>query len=167
MYVDTAFLDMDGILADFVGAVCKAHGRTDPYLDPSSHGIFEMEKLWGITAAEFWAPADTHEFWANIPKMPDADGLVQCTINSFGEENICILTAPSNSPGCISGKRAWMKQHYPQFKKRMIFATAKHFIAGPGKFLIDDRDENIEAWIKAGGFGLLVPRPWNKLHEEV
>lgn len=162
------FVDMDGVIADFVSAISRAHNRPSPYTDPRtlgiSLGLFDMEKIWGITAKEFWVPSNSHEFWATIEKTPDADAIINLAESQFGSENVAILTAPSQAEGCISGKREWIKHHYPQFKQRIIFASAKEFLAGPDKFLIDDRDKNIDAFRGAGGTGILVSRLWNQCH---
>ena len=44
------FLDMDGVLADFVDGVCQAHDRAFPYDDPSNYGHFDIEPLWGMSS---------------------------------------------------------------------------------------------------------------------
>lgn len=162
------FLDMDGVIADFIGALCKVHGRETPYTKPESLGKFDTEKLWGISDKEFWAPVaeNSLEFWEGIDKTPEADELVKLAVVEFGIENVCILTAPSKDAGSVPGKQEWIKRYYPCFSKRMIFATAsaKQFCAGPGKFLIDDKDSNVDEFDDAGGTGILVPRPWNVEH---
>jgi 5'(3')-deoxyribonucleotidase len=157
-------LDMDGVVADFVGGVCAAHNRPSPYDDPSSYGVFDMDKLWGMTSREFWKPCDGESFWDDLQKTPDADDIVSSVVNNFGLENIAILTAPSMSPYCVPGKRRWMKRHYPFLAKNMIFTSAKKFLAGPDRVLIDDRNENIESFRAAGGHGILLPRLWNRLY---
>lgn len=50
----------------------------------------------------------------------------------------------------------------PSYSRRLILTNRKEVFSGPGRALIDDRDENVEGWEKAGGIGVLVPRPWNK-----
>jgi 5'(3')-deoxyribonucleotidase len=157
---------MDGVLADFMGACCSAHNRPDPYLLDSSKGIWETEKVWGISEREFWKPIDALGigFWDGILKTPEADRIVNLVVDAFGEDNIAILTAPSTDPGCVPGKMAWIKRHYPQFKKRIIFGHAKEFLSAPYRVLIDDRDKNVENFRAAGGLAILVPRPWNKAH---
>lgn len=157
---------MDGVLTDFVTACCAAHGKESPYSDPKNLGIFEMEKLWNISVGEFWAPLDKlgRPFWEEMGKMPDADEIVRILEDEFGRSNICILTSPSYDPGCIPGKRAWIKNHYPQFRNQMIFGTAKRFLAGEGRVLVDDRDENVESFVDYGGHGIVIPRLWNSCH---
>lgn len=159
-------IDMDGVIADFVGAISLAHNRPNPYLKPEAQGIWDMELLWGISAAEFYRPSDCREFWVSMPKTPEADQIVELALASFGLANTAILTAPSSFEGCIPGKRAWIERYYPTLKSQMIFGSAKEFLAGPNRWLLDDRDKNVDAFQKAGGHGVLVPRPWNRGHLE-
>ena len=154
-------LDMDGVIADYVGATCRAHGLITPYGDVNCFGIFEMEKCWGMTEEKFWEPLATFDFWAKMPKTPEADEIVDLLIQKFSVENICILTNPSSYDGCIGAKKAWILENYPQFEKQMLFGASKHFLAGPGRFLVDDRTKNIQAFDGFGGIGITVPRPWN------
>lgn len=162
------FLDMDGILADFVTGVSQAHGRPNPYLsDPGALGVWDMEKIWGMSATDLWSPTNNFNFWAGLQKMPDADEIFALACEKVGEENIAILTAPSLSGACFTGKRAWIEKNYPSLARKIIFASAKGFLAGPGKWLIDDRDKNIEEFEAAGGRGILQPRLWNSRWKSV
>lgn len=155
------FLDMDGVLVDFVGGVCAAHNRETPYLSPNSYGIFEMETVWGISTDEFWTPTQFDGFWSNLDKTPEADNLVELACSKFGTENVCILTSPSDDYRCIPEKQEWIAKHYPKLQRQMLFGSAKRFLAGPDRLMIDDRDKNIENFRKAGGIGITMPRLWN------
>jgi len=160
------YLDMDGVLDDFVGAACREHVRPC-YDKPEHYGIFDMEKIWGITPKAFWSKldVDAYKFWRRLEKTPEADEIVQLAIDTFGVENVAILTAAAMHPMCAAAKRDWIREYYPQFEKRIIYAQAKGFVGGPKKVLIDDRDRNIEDWEAAGGVGILVPRLWNKEYQ--
>ena len=158
------FLDMDGVLADFVGGVHRVHGRPNCYDNPSNLGRFDIEACWGVSAEEFWEPTDTFEFWNGLDKMPDADAFVDFVCGEFLTSNVAVLTAPSKACACFTGKRAWIERYYPQFKRRIIYGTAKDFLAGPNRILIDDRDRNVEEFAEHGGIGILVPRPWNSAY---
>lgn len=155
------FLDQDGVLANFVGGACKAHGLTC-YDKPEHLGKFDMERLWGMSMQQFWAPTNNFDFWFNLEKTPEADAIVELAIDAVGVKNIAMLTSPSLDPDCVPAKRAWMEKYYPQLAKTMIFSWGKGMIGGPGRILIDDRDRNIDDWYVAGGEGILVPRPWNE-----
>lgn len=160
------FLDMDGVIADFVGSCCRAHDLETPYGKQNNMGIFEMEDCWGMTQEQFWAPLANVAFWENLPKTPEADELVAYLIKIFGEENICILTNPSSYDGSIGGKKTWMENNFPQFEKQMLFGSAKKFLAGRERFLVDDRDKNLDAFRDAGGTAICVPRLWNHAYRD-
>lgn len=158
------FLDMDGVLDDFVGAACEVHGRPSPYNMATSWGIFEIEKLWGIGLEEFWKPiVDTPGFWRNLRKTPEADEIVSLVENKFGSENVAILTDPSvHDMKSVEEKQQWIEKFYPQFRDRIIFTGAKEFLAGPERVLVDDKSRNIAKFMGAGGrAAITVPRPWN------
>jgi hypothetical protein len=157
-------LDMDGVLFDFMTALAKVHNRPSPYDLESSYGIWDTEKLWGITEEQFWEPIqrDSLNFWSNIPLTPEAKEIVAFAENKFGTENVAILTAPSDDPGAVPGKRISIAREFPQFEKKMLFGSAKQFLAAPNRFLIDDRDKNVDGFEAAGGHSIQVPRPWNR-----
>jgi 5'(3')-deoxyribonucleotidase len=160
------FCDMDGVLVDFVGGMCAAHECTSPYAFSTSLGVFDMEKLWGITAAKFWEPANHPGFWSSLGKTPEADEIVDLACSTVGTENVAILTAPNLSQYCVPEKREWIARYYPQLRNNILYGSAKRFLAGPGRVLLDDRDLNIENFRAAGGCGITVPRLWNKEHAE-
>jgi len=156
------FIDMDGVLADFNLAAHLAHGREDCYPgNPSAYGEWHIEKVWGCTPEEFWAPLQYKGFWENIPKTPEADMIVELCLEKFGEKNTAILTSPSLDPYSVPGKREWIATRYPALKDQMLFGKAKGFVAGPRKVLIDDCDRNIWEWSDEGGYVIQVPRLWN------
>lgn len=157
-------LDMDGVLYDFVGSACKEHNLPSPYGSTNCNGVFEMETCWGMTEEQFWAPIKTREFWEFMPKTPEADDIVNFLIGKFGEENICILSNPSAQDNSIGGKKACIKRDYPMLAKSMLFGSAKQFLAGPGRYLVDDRDKTIIAFESFGGVGITVPRSWNRMY---
>lgn len=159
-------LDMDGVLCDFVGAMCKAHDKEDPFKRAINLGKYDMAKMWKMEEKTFWKPANFVDFWASMDKMSDAGDLVKFVENKFGKENVAILTAPSEHSNSIIGKMKWIANNYPQFKRRVILTPAKDFLAHHGNVLIDDRDENVDNFKKAGGRAVLMPRPWNSQHSK-
>ena len=158
------FIDLDGVLADFVGGVCLAHGKQLPY--PEDRGVWDMAKIWGISLEEFWTPTNSFDFWYNLLPTPEAEMIVQ-TVESFvPKKNIAILTSPSLDKECIPAKRKWVMKYFPQFSGQIIFTNAKKFLSGPGRLLIDDDDKNIEAFHSGGGMTVKVPRLWNSEWED-
>jgi 5'(3')-deoxyribonucleotidase len=78
-----------------------------------------------------------------------------------------ILLSAAVMPFAMPGKMMWLKREWPDVvkEKRVIICAGsevKASVAGPGKILIDDKNENIDEWEAAGGMGILYPRPWNR-----
>lgn len=151
-----AFLDLDGVLCDFVGASLKLHGIEIPMRAVR----WNFTKQLPIGEADFWAPLG-REFWASLPWTAEGRGILHAVESAFGVENVAILTAPCSNDGCMDGKRDWVSREIPTYKDRLIIARAKGFFGARGAVLIDDADHNISAFTKNGGVGVLVPRPWN------
>lgn len=156
------FLDMDGVLADFVTGACNHYGIEYPYAEHTNEGIWDFVELAGIDASKFWGSLD-RDFWTNLPKMPDADEILETVVNFFELPNVAILTSPPGSKRdeCIIGKHAWMRKYYPALERRLIPTSLKEFCAHSKSVLIDDYDNNIAKFASNSGHVVLVPRPWN------
>ena len=160
-------LDMDGVIVDFLAGMVRLHGRPNPYLDPTNHGKF-FNTLWGMSHEECWGLVDAAgvHFWEHLPKTPDADQIVDMVVGRFGVENTAILTSPKfGGTACIEGKSRWIKAYYPDLLPNMIFTSAKQFCANQESVLVDDQDNNVNAFLAGGGQAVLVPGKWNQDHE--
>lgn len=152
-------LDMDGCIADFTGHAFAAHGKPVP-----DRPEWEMGQSFGITLAEFQEPM-TFDFWATIPWTPEGKDLLAGLEAIFGREVIRLVTSPftGGPPGCWEGKHAWLLREAPFYAERMHMTHCKGDYAGRSHLLIDDKDANIDAFTKNGGFALTIPRSWNRL----
>lgn len=162
--MNKCLLDMDGVLTDFNLQMSKAH-----YIDLPAQwpvGEYDLAKVWGLTPAQFWTPANFVEFWSEMPWMSDGATILNLCIQRFGVENICICTSPSASAFSAAGKVIWLQKNLPQFKRQFMMTPVKHFAAHPNTVLVDDSDKNIDAFINAGGVGITVPRPWNRKNKQ-
>jgi 5'(3')-deoxyribonucleotidase len=160
------FLDMDGVLTNFTAGALEAHGADDPWADPANLGNFDMAGMLGLSNNRFYAPLESHRFWAGLKPTRDAKEIVSVVKEFCPVENTYLLTSPTRSDGCWSGKHAWVVEWMPGYRSRLIVGKDKHLMAGPGRILIDDKDENCQRWIGAGGSAVLFPRPWNGRHAE-
>lgn len=160
-------LDMDGVLADFIGGACKAHGRPSPYTEPDNLGKWDIDKLWGMDSDAFWAPLLGCQFWLNLEPTVECMRIIELAVDSVGRQNVGICTRPpcQDYPESVRGKRGWIRRHCPELIDRMVFCIDKTFCANPNTLLIDDNEHNITSFWYAGGSSVLVPRPWNVLHE--
>lgn len=155
-------IDMDGVLVDFVKGICELRGRENPYEKESSRGIFDMDKLWGISVKEMFDGAE-HDFWANLEWTEDGKEILSTLIDEFGIKNCCILSSPSRNLGCMSGKLAWINREIPEFSRRFLFGTQKHFVSHSNSILFDDKRKNCIGFRKEGGTAIMIRRPWNSI----
>lgn len=144
-------LDMDGVLADWCGAVCELFGFD---LADWPRGEYRVELALGISTEKLWRRLDeTGDFWWRLRPYPWAAEMVATL------KPAAVLSKPSKNPACWSGKAEWMRRHFPDVP--LILCCDKALLAQPGRLLIDDYPRNCEAWRAAGGSVLLFPRPWN------
>lgn len=166
------FVDMDGVIVDFNTAAlctnCAAIGGEDEYPEECGwdilkacnkirHSYSGVGRLPPITADEFWGALD-YDFWYDLQPYPVAQTFIKY-LEFWGD--VYIVTAPARSTDCVAGKYSWIKEHFPDYRRKLIICTHKELLADKNSILIDDRDKNCEAFEKAGGFVVPVPRPWN------
>ena len=155
------FLDLDGVLVDFVAGLGKFAGvELDPFPYP---GCWDFVDKLGVE--NLWDQLDA-DFWANLDWTKDGRTLLEMVEEIFGCNDVYICTSATNNPTSYVGKYRWMEQHMPNYLSadHLIFARSKHALASPQSILIDDRDKSIDKFNLAGGHGVLVPAPWNREH---
>ena len=144
------YVDMDGVLANF----------EKRFEDLAGMGADEYKDEYGIK--EFWNLIDEKHkvsFWRGIEPMVDADKLIDF-VSKYDYE---LLTAPSVKKQSVIGKSLWVKdktgQLFPTLPKvNYKFAKDKHLIKPKlteFDILIDDRQDTIDRWNRAGGTGIL------------
>lgn len=153
------FLDLDGVIVDFIAGIIKFWN-----LKCTHNDIKTWESLYDFfdgTEEEFWAPLP-EIFWENLGFTPEAEAI----LDLIAPFKPTILTAPPWTGA--SGKQRWIRKHLPEYfdHGRYLIGPDKDIVAGPGRVLIDDGEHNIDAWVEAGGLGILVPRPWNRNREQ-
>lgn len=154
------YLDMDGCPVDFVGGALQAHNRTLPYDEIR----WDLPAQLGMFAKDFWNPLG-RSFWANLNWTVDGLKILRGVEAIFGV-NICVLTSPCETDGCIDGKRDWIKRNMPEYRRRALVGSAKSLAASPRHILLDDHEPNVDAFIKEGGQAVLLPRPWNRRRDD-
>lgn len=159
------FLDMDGVLVDFTGGAFKLHGRSIPVSEIQWDFCSQMG-FDGTDDTAFWAPMG-FEFWRDLDWTTEGcDLLDKIELIFGGPENVCLLSSPCKTPGCIDGKLAWIAKNAPQYSRRNLIGKPKELVASPHKILVDDYDANVEKFAKAGGRTVLIPRSWNRRRNE-
>lgn len=157
-------LDLDGVLVDLMTSLRIVF---DIYIEDYPVNDYDIARAFRLKSQdEVWNHPKVLDpnFWATLPKMPEADSIVKLLTSKFGKKNICIFTSPVLDHNCLGGKVKWIEKHYPQFKRQFLVGPAKEFVAGPRKLLIDDYEKNIDGFVLNGGDGILVPAHWNSLY---
>lgn len=133
------FVDCDGVLADFDSACIDACG-------------LPLHKAKDKTqAVELWSKIKEGypDFFAELPKMPDADLLIQ-GIRELGFEPT-ILTGTPKWETAAEQKERWARKHYPGVKVITCHRVEKRLHGNPGDILIDDWDKQQALWEEMGG----------------
>ena len=140
------FLDMDGVLTDFEGKISEMLGKK-VWNDDAGHDVYDKHKR-ELTAR--------HMFRQMNP-LPDAWKLTDWCLNSGIHTEILTAAGTVNRELVVRDKIEWIREHInpywtiiPTFKGSQK-AACSHIKA----VLIDDRDKNIDCWVKAGGIGIL------------
>lgn len=151
------FLDMDGVLVDFVGGVERLFGKKCG----KWRGKGCLHEVLDVPLESLISKIKTAEgsFWLNLEPLPVGRRIINC----LNKRNLTpvILSSPTNFPESIRYKIRWLKCHYPNLKKH-IWTDHKSYVSGAGRILIDDMDHNCISWESAGGISICVPQPWNK-----
>lgn len=140
------YVDMDGVLVDFVGGVKKF--MKNPSYDMDSR---EHKKI-------FWAelnqmdPTDAEELWANLSWTRDGKILWKY-VSKF---NPIILSSPGTTSREIieGGKAKWLTKNLNPSPAKIIFETEKWNYAGKYNILIDDSPKHTIAWEEHGGISI-------------
>lgn len=140
------YLDMDGVLCNFMKAVKDTTGVefNDPDLNKMSKGKLKQE----IEASG--------RFWHDMEWMPGGEQLYRYVKSSQPH----ILSAYANwDKNCKAGKNHWIKTNLMMPKQRinLVKREDKQKYAttdGTSNILIDDYIKNIREWEKAGGIGI-------------
>lgn len=149
--IKTIYLDMDGVLCDFMSAV------VDKYIyDPTKNTInWDMLKHMGS------------EFWANLQWIREGERLYAWLYQFCIEQRIslCILSSIGYREGKI-GKKQWIEQHMNINPMCIYFVdnnNDKMQFAEKDALLIDDYGRNVARFIQAGGQAI----KFNKSAKEV
>ena len=139
------FLDQDGVLADFEDGLTKALGYKVNLKDKKD--VYDAEKR-KLTA---------QRLFRNLEPLPDAWKLVDYCMNSGIHTEILTAAGTVNRTLVIKDKIDWIRRYvHPHWIVIPTFSgNQKAAFAHKKSVLIDDRQENIDCWIEAGGIGIL------------
>jgi hypothetical protein len=159
------FVDMDGVLTDFIGAVEDFYGlqQTNEERAAWDGVINAYKRKSGRTTMDFWNDLPV-TFWSDMPETRECR-MILAMVEQYSP---MILTAPPISQHgvghCVTGKLLWLKKNLPDYfwDARFMVGSRKEVCAKKNAVLIDDNTANCFAWSDKGGKAILVPRPWNR-----
>lgn len=173
MKIRRIYLDMDDVLADFVGGVCRFWNVDRKEVEscwtkgvwdvvPPLSQVLKLKEIMPETT--FWSRLDRNEqFWTGLDLKSHSIQLLQLVAETVGD-NWNVLTAPSYCPTCYTGKIRWLREVIGQTPHKMIPTPYKYLLAKPGMVLIDDRESNVLEFRAEGGEAILYPTHHNSAH---
>lgn len=164
------YVDMDGVLVDFIKGWNKEVSPMSPEKFMDKHGkqaFYDEAKKLDVN------------FWANLDWMKDGKKL--WSYIKKHNPTICSTAMSSKENHSLRGKAIWLKQNVNLFDKpvtrpteftgseRIIISDKKELYikTNPLKnsILIDDREKVLKPWIDRGGTGILHKNTANTIKE--
>ena len=159
--VKRIFIDMDGVLADFLRGVEKPEYIGHPLTnDDAGHTEYDLRK----------EELTNKRLFANLPPMVDMYDLLAYIKHTGVKWEILTAAGLVNRDLVVYDKNEWIKRYVdPSVVVTCTMSgSQKAAFAYEGSVLIDDRKKNIDAWESAGGIGILhtsAKETINKLKE--
>lgn len=144
------FIDLDGVLADFVAGV----RRFLPSFTDNTSGDGDKKQDRQMWKSIGWHQKNGGQLWLELPLMSDAQVLWDY-VKKYDPQ---ILSAAGNASfGAEAQKHKWVAKHFGTNVVVNIVekAVLKAEFAAPGFILIDDKLKAINPWRAAGGTGVL------------
>lgn len=146
--VKRIFLDMDGVLADFLKGVEQPEYIGHPLTnDAKGHTEYDLRK----------EELTNKRLFANLPPMADMYDLIAYVKHCEVPWEILTAAGDVNRNLVVYDKNEWVKRYIdPTIPVTCTFSgSQKAAYAREGNVLIDDRKKNIDAWVAAGGIGIV------------
>lgn len=147
------FLDLDGCVCDFDKGVKQLTGHAPSELKKKDmwNAIYSKKDKNGVP-----------DFFRTLDWMPDGKQLW----DAVKQYHPTILTGLPTGGNGKQQKEEWCAEHLgPNVPVIVCLSRDKHLYAKDGYILIDDRNDNIEAWRHAGGIGILHRSTTHTLEE--
>ena len=150
-------VDIDGVLADQVGAVLrvieKEYGLKYLKSDVNrAHWTFSGGEIWSEISRLLADP----EYTLSVPLIEGS----QKGIEQLADHSVCVVTARRSN--AEDATKQWLRTHFPCLTEYYHARTGmKHNI--PSDVLIDDLDMNIVEFVKSdpNRRGILFVHPWS------
>lgn len=152
--MNTFYLDMDGVVADWDTAASKFLGRPQRAPNDTTHYKNTPEE-WNRIKTQL-------RFYRDLPLMPRSAELVDIARryrDVLGWELLFLTAVPKEDdvPWAYYDKVLWAGLHFPDIPVHFgPHSWDKYRHCKPGDILVDDRPDNCSSWIGAGGLAVKV-----------
>lgn len=160
---------MDGVIVDCMTSIISlmyGEGAVEPILRGWPKGVYGLEPAIGQSEERIWEAVrrEGSEFWRNMDAYPWAHPLVNL-LRVQGD--LVFLSSPTRAADSAKGKIQWLADNFSFNARDYILTPAEHKfrLANKTAILIDDSQDNCDAWRDAGGEAVVFPRPWNDVLE--
>ncbi len=168
------FIDLHDVLSIFVEEACRWWGLSlqaveDVWGPNKGHTTIEavsaaLGRDHPMTPVEFWTRLNEVGFWGDLSVTPWAHELINLVADITPEWYIA--TRPQLDWSCYAGTHVLVERLFPNHVHRVIPIQNKSLLAQDRNcVLIDDSEANINAFIDAGGDGILFPHWVNSKYE--
>jgi hypothetical protein len=143
--IDTIYIDMDGVIADFSKRYKEKFHVTPEETRNNKEFNSYFDKF--ISDGEF----------STLDLMPDATELLNFVSELDTPKEILSSTARPQNHGMIAPqKQMWLNKHNIHYKANFVPGKSlKYKYATSNSIIIDDTQSVIDDWNKAGGIGIL------------
>lgn len=159
-------LDVDGVLANFIGKVCdtiREIGGGD--FTPDHVTEFDFAKCLMAHGMSAGAAMETKRiiserpgWWSSLEPFPEAQIGVA---HLMATADVYIVTSPWNScPTWLHERESWLKRYFAIPHSRVLACSAKHIVAGD--IFVDDKTETLRVWQQANPQGTAIQ--WRTPH---
>lgn len=166
------FVDLDGVVVDFLHGYCKLAGVSDKDPDVRSmlknyESLRDIPRQWANEKLVDQRILDAKaKFWENLKPLPWCDYLFK-ELERTGKE-VYILTSVGKFKDGASAKLHWVQQHMPQFNsKHIIITKEKYLLATSESILIDDLSKNTGPFEEHKGYIWHWPNQYKLLDGDI
>ena len=139
------YLDLDGVFANFEKRLVE----------------FTKAEPWSLSSKDMWTAINYYDrfiqpFFSTLEKMPECDRLWSFVTENF--ESYSFLSAKGTGQDNYAEQKAqWVSENIctSTLVECVERGAEKYVKAAPHHVLVDDMERNIDAWVHAGGIGIL------------
>lgn len=154
-------LDVDGVVADFVGHTINVLGDLAPPGGRDAFTAWDMVSVMSPDARTLAAREWRRQGWClTMPVLPDAQNAVD---RLSLRADVVWATAPmSRAPHWMYERAAWLDRMFAADPDNIVFAHDKSHVWGD--VFVDDKPENVDRWasVHRDGVALLWDAPYNR-----